>query len=198
MIQLRTKRLATAGFVMAATLALSGCFWDSGSDSTAVASSDLTVAASGSTLAAVTNTAYTFPAVPDFGTAGATTVTFTSATESPSFSISAAEGTATGTTTFGSCIFTVTNSTFPASSPLATGKTVRVNPCSLTVKVAGVTVTASPTPTSVPTVLVLGTLSSGTVSKVITIDSNGKVTIGTVSLGTIPVVVSTGATGGGN
>ena len=196
MLRRLNKRLVSLLVIPAASVVLAGCFWDSGSDSApTVASTDLTVAAAATTLSAVVNTDYVFPAVPAFGTASATTVSFTSTTATPAFSISSAEGKATGTTTFGSCIFTVTGSTFPVSSLLGVGKVVTVDPCSLTVKVRGVE--AGGQPASLGTVLVLGTLSSGSVTKTVTIDANGNVAVGGVTLGTVTLVESTGATGGG-
>jgi hypothetical protein len=187
-------RLATLAVVAVSGFTLSGCFWDSDSNPT-VAASNLTVTASATSVASVVNTDYVFPAVPAFGTAAATTLKFTSATATPAFSISAAEGTATGTTTFGSCIFTVTASTFPASSPLGVGKVVTVNPCSLTVNTKGVE--AGTQSASLGTTVLLGTISSGSVTKVVTLDANGNVAIGGVTVGSVTLVESTGATGGG-
>lgn len=196
MIKLQIKRVASAALVVAASLSLSACFWDSGDDNVTVAAADLSVPAAATTLAAVANTAYTFPAVAAFGTTTATTVSFTSTTATPAFSIASSEGTATGTTTFGSCIFTVTASTFPAGHPLATGAVVTVNPCELKVLVKGVE--AGATGASLGTQLKLGTLTSATVTKEGSISATGNVVIGGATLGTVSVVVSTGATGGGN
>jgi hypothetical protein len=189
------KRAVSAAVVVCVSAALSGCFWDSSDDGAAVATANLTVPAAASSLAAVVNTAYTFPAVTEFGTTSATTVTFSSATATPSFSISSAEGTASGATTFGSCIFTVTASTFPSTSPLALGKVVTVHPCELQVLTAGVVVGA--TSASLGTRFILGQTPSSSVFLAATLDANGQLTIGNVSLGTVPVAAATGATGGG-
>jgi hypothetical protein len=79
---------------------------------------------------AVANKPFSFASgVPAFGTTAATTVTVTSATGAK---IDSGGKTATTGLRFGSCIFTVTMSSFTAPSPLAMGQTVTVNPCDIT------------------------------------------------------------------
>jgi hypothetical protein len=196
MLRILDKRFFSLLAVAVAGVALTGCFWDSGSDSTlAVASTDLTTAASETTIAAVVNTDYEFAAVPVFGTDSTTIVSFTSATATPAFSIRSAGMAATGVTTFGSCIFTVTASTFPSSAPLALGKVLEVEPCALKVKIKGVQ--AGNQVASLATEFILGTLTSGSVTKTVTIDANGTVSVGGIVLGSVTLVQSTGATGGG-
>lgn len=123
--------------------------------------------------------------------AGSTTVAFTSGGATPAFAITNGGATATGTTTFGSCIFTVTSSTFPPESPLATGKVVKVNPCSLTASTSGIN--ADGTPVVRDVVLVLGTASSAPVKLAVAVTIDGTVLIGTTSLGTVTLTTATGA-----
>ena len=93
-----------------------------------------------------------------------TSLTLSGSGAAPGFAISSTEGSASGAMTYGSCIFTVAQSTFAPAHPLAQGKLVTVNPCSLTVATAGlkgdgvaasasvtfVLGTASSTPVTVP------------------------------------------------
>jgi predicted small lipoprotein YifL len=103
-----------------------------------VVAADTTIPATAATAPAVVNVPFTFAAgVPDFGTTGTTTFAFTSTSTTPAFSIASGGNTATGTTTFGSCHFLVTFSTFPSTSKLALGQTITVDPCNITVNTAG-------------------------------------------------------------
>ena len=106
-----------------------------------MAAADTIVAANPSTTKGVYKVPFTFPAgVPELGTTASTTVTFGSPTAGtePTFAIAAAgQGSASGTTAFGSCIFKVTSSTFPADHPLATGKSVTVAPCEFSFNTKG-------------------------------------------------------------
>lgn len=124
---------------------------------------------------------------------GPTTVSFTSSSATPAFAITSGGATATGTTTFGSCIFTVTASTFGPTSPLALGKVVRVNPCSLTASTSGVNADGLPVVRDV--VLVLGTASSTPVKLEVTVSTDGTVLIGETEVDTVTLTIATGATG---
>ena len=95
---------------------------------------DTVLPASPTTTAAVVNTTFDYPTgVPSFGTTTTTTVVFTNTATTPAFSITSGGNTATGTTTFGSCDFLITESTFLPPSPLAVGNTIIVNPCNLNI-----------------------------------------------------------------
>lgn len=159
--------------------------------STVVATSDTTVSVTAATLGAVVNQPFTFAGgVPDFGTTTPTTLAFTSAGATPSFNIGADGATATGGTTFGSCIFTITSSSFPAGSKLAVGQTVRVNPCSLKVATSGGNANGSSSDRAVS--FVLGTLSSAGRNLPIVINANGSVVINGITIGTVTIGAVTG------
>lgn len=120
-------------FASVALAAMAACGGDPATQE--IVSTNVVVTLAPANAAAVVNVPATFPAgVPALGTTASTVVTLPSAT---SFNIASGGQTATGVTTYGSCIFTVTASTFPASHPLALGKVVTVNPCALTVATAG-------------------------------------------------------------
>jgi hypothetical protein len=132
--------------------------------------------------------------VPAFGTTTPTTLTFTSATATPAFSIAADGFAASGPTTFGSCIFTVSTSTFPASSPLAAGKSVTINPCNLTAATSGGVANGVASDRAVQ--FVLGALNSLIRNLPVVINPNGSIVINGVRC-YVTISVTTGATATG-
>ena len=155
-----------------------------------------TVAAS--PVAALNSTPVKFPnGVAAFGTTSATTVNINTAAAIPTFSVSEAgsTNTATGEFLLGSCIFKITASDYPASSPLALGKTVTVTPCE--VKLDTSKVVANGTPQSVPVTLTFGAQSSEPVIKTAAITSTGELTLPGTTVGTLPKITLTPVTGGG-
>jgi hypothetical protein len=135
--------------------------------------------------------------VADFGTTGTATTVQLNGGAAPTFAVSAGGNTASGDLGFGSCIFTIKNSTFPASHPLATGKKITVSPC--TISIATANQTATGTPIDTPVSLVLGSTKSEEKKLPITISSSGSVVItnpitGTTTImGTVSVSAVTGA-----
>lgn len=129
--------------------------------------------------------------VPSFGTTSATSLKLSGTGATPSFAISSAEGSASGAMTYGSCKFTVTQSTFAAVHPLAQGKLVTVSPCSLAVATAGLKGDGIATSASVT--FVLGTATSAAVPVSVSINAAGVVTVGGFTVGTVAVVAATGA-----
>ncbi len=157
----------------------------------AVVTSDLAVAATAATVPAVVNTTFAFPSgVSSFGTTGTTTLSFTSATATPSFKIEADGGTATGTTTFGSCHFQITASTFPAGHKMAVGAIITVDPCEIEAGTTGASADGSAVTTNIS--IQLGNESSAGVPATMTIDSTGKVTLNSTAFGTTEVKLVTG------
>ena len=160
--------------------------------STLTPTSNLTAAVTATTAAAVVNKPFTFAAgVPDFGTTTPTTVAFTSTGATPAFAISAGGSTATGATTFGSCIFTITASTFPAGSKLAVNQSVRVNPCNLNVATSGGNANGAASNREVK--FVLGTVDSNGNNLPVVINADGSIILNDVTLGTVTISVVTGA-----
>jgi len=174
-------------------LALAGCGGGGGGSETMVVADDTTLAASPTTTAAVKDESFVFASgVPALGTSGSTTLKFTDASATPAFSIAADGYTATGTTAFGSCIFKVTNSTFPAAHPLANGKTLTVNPCSVRVNTAGVTANGETTSRSVA--LLLGAANSAGVSVTVGITATGGLALNGSVVAMVTLTPITGAT----
>lgn len=134
--------------------------------------------------------------VPSLGTISATTLKLSGTGAAPSFAISSAEGTASGVMTYGSCIFTVAQSTYAAGHPLAQGSKVTVTPCTLSVGTAGGK--GDSVPYSANVTLILGGVNSTPVSVTVTISSTGVVTVNNVIVGSVTVVAATGATGAGS
>lgn len=131
-----------------------------------------------------------------FGTTSVTSLKLSGTGATPSFAISSLEGAASGAMTYGSCIFTVTQSTYPIGHALATGSQVTVTPCTLSVATAGGKGDSVPYQASVT--LVLGTANSTPVPVTVSINSTGVVTVNNVTVGSVSVVAATGATGAGS
>ena len=111
--------------------ALAGCGGGS-SDPILVAPEVAVLPADATAVSALAGTSFGFPAgVPAFGTTDTTTLSLSGTAAAPGFGISSGGNTASGTMSFGSCVFVVSNSTFPAGHPMAVGATVTVNPCNI-------------------------------------------------------------------
>jgi hypothetical protein len=175
--------------VLATALMLSAC---GGSDNpTNTATSDTTVAVNGASVSALAAQGMTFAGgVSEFGTTADTTVAL-SGGASPAFTIGDGTGTASGPLAFGSCIFKITASTFPAASPLGVGKTVTLHPCNLNAATAAATADGLPADRDVR--LVLGTHTSSPRKLVVVISADGTVTISGTSVGSVTVKPVTGA-----
>jgi hypothetical protein len=180
--------LLIAALVSAFTLAACG---GGSNDSTEVAAADIEARATPATTAAVVNKEFEFNAVPAFGTTATTTLAFTSTATTPAFSIESGGMEATGVTEFGSCIFRVQSSTFPADSPLATGKTVRVDPCEFEVAIEGAPADGSPSQRSIT--LTLGNRKSAAETVTVTVNPDGTVVINNRNFGTVVVEPVTGS-----
>ena len=179
--------------LVSAVLAACGGGGTSTPVSTTIATSNVTADVTAINNAAVVNQPFTFAAgLPvELGTTTATDVAFTSTDASPTFAISAGGATATGTTTFGSCIFTITASTFPVGSKLAVGQSVRVNPCQLKVATSGGSANGLPSNRDVK--FVLGTVNSNGKNLPVAINANGSVVLNGVTIGTVTIAVVTGS-----
>ncbi|MFI4926812.1 MAG: hypothetical protein ACHP7E_03875, partial [Burkholderiales bacterium] len=178
---------------MAATLTACGGGGGGGGGTTAqVAASNTTVAmnaTNGQTVtSSITGKPFSFASgVADFGTTGATAVTFGA---SNSFEVASGSNTASGTMTFGSCHFNVTSSTF-TSGPLVNGSTVTITNCDLLVLTKGEP--GDGTQHSEQAELVLNGATSQTVTVTVNVTADGRVVINNVSVGTVTLTPVTGA-----
>jgi len=175
---------------VAAVALLAGC--GSGDDDPAlVAASDTTVPVTATTANAVVDTPFTFQGgVAELGTTADTSVAFTDTGTAPAFSINSGGMTATGTTNFGSCIFVVANSSFPAGHRLATGATVTVNPCNIRLGTQGAP--ADSIARQRAAVFILGGAASTGSTVTVMINSGGLVTINGVPTGSVTLVPVSG------
>lgn len=154
----------------------------------------ITPATGAAAVSAVLDQSFVFAAVPAFGTTAATTVKLSGAGAAPTFAIESGGRTATGNMTFGSCIFIVgSNSTFPAASPLAAGKTITVNPCAVDIATAGQSADAIARQRNVTFLLNLSR--SAGIPLTVTVGFDGSVSAGSVRVGTVPTVSPTGSGG---
>ena len=191
------NKISLAVMLVSGTMLLSAC---GGGDDPAPAKAVVTAApvvasfnaTTGLTLvAAVVDKSFGFTSgVPAFGTATPTTLKLSGTGAAPSFDISSAEGTATGGMKFGSCIFTINpGSTYPATSPLGSGKTITVNPCQVSVSAPGAS--ADGTSSGGTASFVLGTTPSTSVAVTVTISPTGVLTIPNPVAGQPPVTIGT-------
>lgn len=156
-----------------------------------VASTDAVVPAAAPVVAAVAGVPFTFPSgVPALGTTGSTTIAFSGTAAAPGFGISSGGNTASGTAAFGSCIFAVTSSNFPAGHPLSLGQTVTVNPCNLSVNTTGAVANGVATTRSVA--LLLGAANSAGASVVVAVTAGGALTLNGASVATITLTPVSG------
>jgi hypothetical protein len=195
------KSLWKLAVVSSATALLVACGGGGGSndDHVAVANSASAVTVDGTngsnSVQAMAGQSIVFAnGVPDFGTTASTTVAVSATplgTPPPSFTISSGGATATGDLTFGSCIFTVKSSTFPAGSKLVAGAKITVSPCKITLATAGVI--AAGTPASVSTTLTLNTVTSAPYKITVTITPSGTVQVNGLTVYTTTLSSATGA-----
>jgi hypothetical protein len=200
------KQFLFAAFLSVA-FALTGCGGGGGGE-ILQATRDTTVEINkdtgAATTAALRGTSFNFPTgVPEFGTTGPTTVTFTAASGTASglattsnasgFTITSGGQTASGTMTFGSCIFSVQNSTFPTGSPLAEGRDVIINRCQVFINTEGLPADGQARPRIVRLVL-NGRFSINLILQV-AVNQQGTVFINGIPVGSVPVAELTGITG---
>ncbi|MBX3588560.1 MAG: hypothetical protein KF796_18175 [Ramlibacter sp.] len=164
-----------------------------GSDPVLVATSDVNVKLASTNGGAFVGTTLSFPSgVPDFGTAGTTTLSIGGSTTSTTqtATISADGKTASGDMGYGSCFFVIKTSNFADNSALAVGKTVVVNPCEMKVTTAGLVANGGEQLTRVS--MTLGTqLGAGSIK--ITITPDGIVKSGSSQLANLSLTPATGA-----
>lgn len=187
------KRVLLVSALMSA-MVLAACGGGGEEESPAVASSDLTLSVNASVAPALENEVFTFSAVPAFGTSTTTTVEVTEADgPTDSFRIASGGASASGVLEYGSCIFRITQSTFPADSPLGVGKTVTVSTCVVKVFTKGKPADQA---VGMSATLQLGSAVSQSTTVTVEIKENGQVVINGDSAGTITLAPATGATGG--
>jgi hypothetical protein len=131
-----------------------------------------------------------------FGTTTPTVLTLSGSGATPSFSLTSGQDTAKGKMTYGSCIFTVTSSTYPTGHRLALGQVTRVSPCALSLNTAGRI--ADGTHFSSTMTWKLDTSESDSEVVIVSIDPNGKVMVNDIEVGSTTVVITTGSTGSGS
>ena len=209
------KNVLTAGLLAVSAAVLVACGGDVAPTPVASAATVIpTSPATAATATAVLQTVApptapaTFPSgVPALGTTASTTLSVATTTATattptgstvtgPAFTVASGGQTASGVLTFGSCVFTVSASSFPPASPLAVGKQVVVNPCETRVNTSGQTADGTTKPAS--TTLNLAGTSSTAVSVNTQVGTNGSVTLVSSSGATVPVgtVVTVTPTGG--
>ena len=187
-----SKTLQTL-FLAASVAALAACGGGSTTSPIPVVTSNTSIAINPSTgpafLQALNGQTVSFASgVAELGTTGPTTISFSGSTFTVTETLTGK--TVTGPMTFGSCIFTATNSAIVA---FAVGKTITVNPCSLEIPTSGVAANGQGSS------LVIGfkfPSAVGTFKIAVTVGPSGDVFLGNFLIGKATVSAPTGATGG--
>lgn len=193
------KKLMQWAIALCSAAMLAACGGGGGDGAARTATADATLAINPTSgpavVSAIADETFTFAdGVPAFGTTASTSVEFSEpATPSaaPRFSISSGGNTATGTVAFGSCIFRITASTFPAGSRLAAGETITVNPCNVNVNTRGVA--ADGVATTRSAALLLGAAVSAGASITVNVSPGGQLTLNGQAVGTVTLSPITGA-----
>lgn len=197
------KKVSLACMVMAGGALLAACGGGGGSvpvATTPVAATNVSANANAAVVGAVGTTpvvfANGFAGVSASGApvavTGATTVAFSGSGASPNVSITNGGRTASGVTTFGSCIFTFTASTFTPPSDFDVGKSITVNPCSLNVSTANKSASGGASQT--PVTFSFGSATSNSFTQSVTVNSAGAVSVNGVPVGTVTITNVTGGT----
>lgn len=197
---MQVKKIFLAAFVLAGSMQLAGCGGGDNPTHTAVVTTPTTATINPTTGAAVVQAVLgkrlSFNAgISAFGTTTPTVLTLSGSGATPSFSLTSGSDTAKGQMTYGSCIFTVTSSTYPAGHRLAKDQVTKVSPCALTLDTAGKIANGNPSSSNVTFVLDASTSSPETV--IVSINANGSVMVNGIEVGSATVVITTGSTGSG-
>jgi hypothetical protein len=201
---MRLNKISLAAFVLGGSVLLSAC--GGGNDSplrpTTIANNDLTVAVTKDTVQAALGKSVTFTSgISDLGTTIPTTLTLSgSDLAKPDLSIKSGTFEAKGKMTYGSCIFTITESSYVPSAAfpkLQVGQTTEIKPCDFKLATSGLTGNGSSS--EIPMIFVLGSNISGSVPLIGIINSTGPSSV-TVSVNGVVVgtVSGTSSTGGAN
>jgi len=170
---------------LAAAVLVAACGGGGGSPApttVAVAGANAVVPANANTVAALGGASLNFPAVPAMGTTGTTTLVIqptivgsgASATlGTPTFNVASGGNSASGDLAFGSCIFIIRQSTFPADHPLAVGARLTITPCESEINTQGAV--ANGTTAAFDASLQLGSVRSAPVTVPVTLQPNGGV-----------------------
>jgi hypothetical protein len=179
-----------------AVVVLTACGSDGSSpEAPKVATEDAEVQVTASTIPVLYTAPMTFSSgVAALGTTTPTTLSFSANSENaavPLFSVKTATDSASGTTTFGSCIFTISASTYVPPALLVVGATIEVTPCEVVVETSGKPV--GDNLANVTGTFNLGTAEASVALPEVKIDATtGVVTVGTVVVGTVDVGTVTG------
>ena len=188
---MKLVKLTLTSVFISGCMLLTACSGGSGDGGAQVATSITTATIDAAIAGSVAGKPFPFPAgVPVLGTTGPTKINFVSGPPS-GFSITSPEGSASGTLDFNPCRFIATTSTYPASHPLATGKTVVISSCTLSINTVGAA--ADGTPADRDTALILGITPSDNIRVPVIVLPNGNVFIGGTLIGNTPLTPATGA-----
>lgn len=193
---MRFNNIFLAASVFSFSILLTACGGGSAPSPKAVASADISAAVTPTTAQVMVGKSFSFDSgVSALGTTSATTVDLSGSAAAPDIKISSGGNTGTGVMNYGSCIFKITQSSFPASfTNLQVGAITEVKPCDLKLATSGLTNGSSNSFVK----WILGNASSISQGVTVTISDTGVVTVNGTPFGTVTLVLATGATGAGS
>lgn len=171
------------------------CGDDDPSEPSLVVSEDATVTVNAETVGAIDGVEFNFDgagAVFDPALAGQdVSITFESSDATPQATIEfEGGGTITADVSFGSCIFVIATSSFPAGHRLAQGQTVTVNPCNIRLGTQGAP--ADSIARQRAAVFILGSAASTGSTVTVVVNPGGSITINGKAAGTVTLVPVSG------
>lgn len=182
------KKFTSTLLVFLAATMVSACGGGGDDPAVLVATSDLVTPVNSTTAEAVLGENFVFPSgVPSFGTTSTTTVQITSTS---TFTVTSAEGMASGDLSYGSCIFSVLTSSFASNHPLATGRVLTQNACTLGLATEGLDVGHE---RRRGVNWLLGGIPSLAIVIHLLLDPDGLVRVRGVPMGTVPVAPAHGS-----
>lgn len=194
---MRFNKISLAAMLLGGSMLLAACGGGDNAPLAPFATTNTTAAINPTTgpatVQAVLGTNFAFTSgVSSLGTTSATSLTLSNTSAAPSFTLSSDSYTAAGKMTYGSCIFTIVSSTYPAAfTHLQVGQTTTISPCNVAVDTAGLKADGLAKSTNVT--LVLGATTSTPVTLTVSISSTGVVTVNDSPYGSVTVVMATGA-----
>lgn len=196
----RISRVVTVAAVLAVGVASTACKDDSTAPKVMVAATDAVVTVNSNVTSALVGTTFNFaggagalaPAVANQNLAltFGGTATVPTADMVITSSTGATVGTLGANVTFGSCIFVVSRSSFPAGHSLALGQTVTVNPCNIRIGTTGAVANGQATSRSVA--LLLGAAASSGASVIVAVTPSGGITLNGNNVGTVTLTPISG------
>lgn len=192
---MKLKNISLAAFVVGGGMLLSACGGGDDAPLVATANSDLIANVTPETVHAVLDMETNFSSgIKELGTSATTTLTLSGKDRAkPSFDLKSGDYSAKGDMQYGSCIFVILQSNFPASRfpLLQVGQRTEISPCTVKVKTTGLKANMNSILTRLNFELGEQLSMPGLIP--LSINSKGVVIVNDEPVGNVNVVLTTGA-----